>query len=203
MDQIALVSIAFGDQRYLDQLNRLLESIEAYEPDAAVFTWVNEMPPGAKAHTESYYGFKFHAINHVRSLGYTKIVWFDPAVYLVAPLTDYWDIVKQYGVVAAKDDNKLSPYTKDEQYEYFLSSRLDYMHLVGGSIYVFDFELGLCNAIFNEWANSEAAGLFHMGRNDESCMALALYACGSEPTPYDVARYNGSGNDICKKLHFK
>lgn len=203
MDQIALVSVAFGDSRYLDQMQRLLNSIHIYEPNSAVFTWVNEMPSGAKSHTESYYGFKVHAINHARSLGYTKIIWFDPAVYLVSPLTEYWELVKQYGVIAAKDDNKLTKFTTDKQYEHFESTRLDYMHLVGGSVYVFDFELGLCNAIFNEWANAEATGLFHEGRNDESCMALALYACGSEPTPYDIARYNDVPDALVKKQHFK
>jgi hypothetical protein len=97
-------------------------------------------------------------------------------------------------------------------FDYFGISKDDSIrnecHLVGGSVYVFDFNLDLCNKVFDLWRQAEIDGIFQSPdgvyhRNDEACMSLALYKSSSRPTPYSLARYNDGENSICIKKHFK
>lgn len=207
MTDLCLLSVAFGDPRYLQQLDRLEESIELYHPESTFYSWRNDYPPGAKSHEVSAYGFKVWAVKYARQQGFKKIIWFDPAVYLVNRLDPYFELVKDYGVVAAEDDNLLCNYCHDKIYEHFGVTRemssAGNQHLLGGSIYCFDFNLPLCNEIFDKWEMAESAGVFHYARNDESCLSLALYTSGSKPTPYSLAMYNNVPNPVVRKLHFK
>ena len=213
----AFVDVAFGDQRYLEQQERLHVSILNIYPDATIFSWTNEMPPGAKSFNDSMYGFKPHAILHAVKRGFKQVMFFDPAVILMDKIDYYQEIVKDYGVIAAQDDNLLTKFCMDRALDYAGFSRNDIeeqkFHLVGGSFYYFDFNLVLCNSIFTHWLTAERLGLFgsqreqasgkldHGHRNDEAMMALALYANGSKPLTGDV-RYNCEGG-ITKKYHFK
>lgn len=202
-----ICSIAFGDVRYLAQLDRLRESVKVFHPETELFYWVDMMPPNAQSHNVSPYGFKVHAVNYCRLKGYKKIIFFDPAVYLVDKLFEYFEIVKTYGVVAAQDDNLLCNYCDDIAYNYFgvtrEESREQKQHLVGGSIYAFDFDLPLCNEVFNKWEAAEKDGIFRVGRMDESAMSLSLYTSGSTPTGYDICRYDKVPNPLVVKSHFK
>lgn len=212
MKDVVFVSGAFGDQRYIDQQIRLGKSLYLLYPKNAKYFWTNEFPDGTKPFDESMYGFKPHIIDHVRKLGNKKIVFFDPACILVDKVDYYFDIMPDYGVIAAMDDNLLCNYCGDAAYEYFGITRQHSkemcQHLVGGSLYVFDFDIPLCCDIFDTWLQAEKNGIFGKWdtpghRNDESCMALSLYKHGSRPTPYDLARYNDVCNPIVIKIHFK
>lgn len=218
MNDVAFTSIAFEDQRYIDQLHRLNESIRALYPLNQFTYWENEYPPGSRSFGDSLYGFKPHCVEFLRSLGYKKIVWFDPACILVDKV-DYWfDIINEYGVIAAKDDNLLSNFSGPIVLDYFNVSR-DYIlaegyHLVGGSLYVFNFDLQKSVDIFEMWKKCEMASMFgsagtqwcpewRSNRNDETAMALSLYHNGSKPVPYDLCKYNNGPGSIVIKDHFK
>lgn len=215
--EIAFTSVAFGDKRYIEQQTRLKHSILQIYPDAPLFFWTNEMPPGARPMNESLYGFKPHAVQYAWDQGYKKIMFFDPAIILMKPIDFYQEKVKEYGVCCAQDDNKLSPFCGDGALKYMDLTREEIKdwHLVGGSFYYFDFDLPLCNDIFQEWGMSEVNGYFGSQqeqasgklqghRNDEAMMALALYTNGSKPMSGDV-RYNCENKDLCilDKKHFK
>lgn len=211
------VSVAFGDKRYIEQQARLKHSILQIYPDAPLFFWTNEMPPGSRSMNESLYGFKPHAVKYALDQGYKQIMFFDPAIILVKPIDFYQDIVKDYGVLAAQDDNKLTKFCYDKALDSYYITREDIKdwHLVGGSFYYFDFDFTLCKTIFNTWLSSELRGLFGSQkeqaseqlkghRNDEAMMALALYTSGSKPLTGDV-RYNCENDEVAilKKFHFK
>jgi len=213
MENVAFTSVAFGP-RYVEQQKRLTKSILDIYPNAIIFNWTEEMPPDASTHAESLYGFKPHAVQYARDQGFDKIIFFDPACILVDKV-DYWfETVYRYGVLAAKDDNLLVNYCGDNALIYEGIPNIEGWHLVGGSVYVFDFALALCDEIFEHWIQAEedgvfgsqaqaVSGLINKHRNDESMMSLALYMNGSEPTPYDVCRYNDVPDPICIKKHFK
>lgn len=215
MKDVCFVSCVFGDQRYLDQQDRLVESIDKVYPqvDQVVgLSWKNTLPEGAKLHSESLYGFKVYAIKYALKQGYTKIIWLDSACILQKPIDLWLKLAKKYGVVAIKDDNKLhrfiaSRVTND------LTIDIDW-HLVGGSLYVFDFETKLCQQIFNDWEITEKLGLFgnqheqsiglwNKHRHDESLMAVSIYGNGSEPVTAAQAKYNQGPDSIVTKQHFK
>ena len=87
------------------------------------------------------------------------------------------------------------------------------MHLVGGSLYYFDFNQPKCQKIFDEWAESERRGIFGSmkeqcgeelqgHRSDETMMALFLYKHGSKPFT-GATRYNWEKGGVILKQHFK
>lgn len=212
MNDVAFVSCAFGDRRYVDQQMNLLKSVHDFYPDNQKYFWTDEFPPNTRPFNESMYGFKVHAIEHAIKQGHKKILFFDPACYLVDKVDYYFDLIPDYGVIAAQDDNLLANYCGDEAFAFWNisreQSREQAQHLVGGSLYVFDLDLPLSGKIFRQWFLSEKAGIFGNSetqghRYDESNMALSLYMNGSKPVPYDICRYNDVPNPIVKKKHFK
>lgn len=214
---VCFVSCAFGDKRYIEQQARLKHSILQIYPDAPLFFWTNEMPPGARSMNESLYGFKPHAVQYAWDQGYTKIMFFDPAIILMKPIDFYMEKVKEYGVCCARDDNKLSPFCGDKALDYYhlTRDRIEQWHLVGGSFYYFDLSLPYSREMFLHWRWAEEKGMFGSQkeqasgqlqghRNDEAMMALILYLHGFEPMSDDV-RYNCENKELCilDKKHFK
>ncbi len=214
---VVFCDVAFGDKRYLEQQERLHHSIRMIYPDAVIYSWTNEMPPGARSMNDSLYGFKPHAVQYALDQGHKKVMFFDPAIILMKPIDFYQEKVKEYGVCCARDDNKLSGFCGDKALEYYNLNREEIKdwHLVGGSFYYFDFDDDLSFFIFNQWLVAEQEGLFGSQyeqaagklqghRNDEAMMALALYTSGSKPMSDDV-RYNCENEEVCiiGKKHFK
>src|SRR5580692_1765206 len=146
-NDFCFVCVAFNPA-YVEQQVRLRKSILEIYPDANIIFFTDRYPPGTKTHEASHYGFKPHGVNNAKEQGFKKIIWFDPACVLVKKV-DYWfELVKEYGVVAAEDTSLLNQNCSDEAYNYFGISRQESIekkqHLVGGSLYVFDFDLPLC-----------------------------------------------------------
>jgi hypothetical protein len=210
--KIFFVSVAFEDNRYIEQQKRLIESIDKYHPDSEGFHWTNLLPPNSKPFLDSLYGFKVHAVQYALDQGYDKIMWLDPACILQDRIDFYFDLCKDYGVVAIQDDSKLV--ASDNALKFFGYGRSDLagMHLVGGSMYAFHFPYSL--PVFELWKraerkgifgsqNEEASGKLQGHRADESCMAFSLYKNGFKPLPYTGSRYNWDQNPAIIKKHFK
>lgn len=214
MNDVVFVSTAFGDIRYLTQMDKLKRSIENIYPKANMMFWYDCLPPGSKPFLDSLYGFKVHAIFEARKK-YKKVIWLDPAMKLRDKVND---LIKQPTVIAIKDDSVLHNVVSDKCYEYFGLTRnrvreLDW-HLVGGSLYFFNFEHPTANTIFDIWYNAERDGIFgsqHEAsfaglqghRYDEAVMAIAMYMNGVEPVGHDVVRYCSGTNPMWVKNHFK
>lgn len=216
-NSIAFCSVAFGPQ-YVEQQERLKESILQLYPEAHLFFYKEELPVGSKPFLESLYGFKVHAIKEARDYGFKKVVWVDSAIVLKHKLDFEDSMVEQYGVLAVRDDNKLTNVCSDTCVKYFdiAKSDLDDRHLVGGSFYYFNFNYSLSRLIFDDWYNAEQAGIFGSQedassdklqghRHDETCMALAIYKNGSSPLPANHLKYPGAYTEEIwiDKKHFK
>lgn len=214
MTDFIFTSVAFGP-RYVEQQIRLHASIcEHYSADHHI-QWTDTLPPGSKPHAESLYGFKVHAVNYAREKGYKKIIWIDTACVLQKKVDHWFKILPKYGVIAAKDDNKLKNHIAQKALFWYSKFTIpDSYHLIGGSLYVFDFDIPLCQKIFITWEAAEAHGVFgsqkeqasgkiDKHRHDESCLAMSLYMHDSKPTPYDIAKYNNGPDSIVIKDHFK
>jgi hypothetical protein len=192
MTDFCFVNVSFGD-RYVRTQERLKDSILKIYPDAAMFFWIDELPPGAKPFQQSLYGFKVHAINHARVNGFKKIIWIDTCAVLKGKVEPLFES----GFIAVRDENKLSkhshPWKVDPEW-----------HLVGGSLYLFDFNQFTNQMVFDSWESMERIGFFGTQRMimeekndgiercgwrmDETCMAYALYNLGQKPhtrTLYD------------------
>lgn len=208
-NDIIILSVAFGE-RYIEQQTRLHQSItEQYRGTTQHMPWCNTWPPGSRTHKESLYGFKVHAIKYALNEGFKKIIWLDTACILQQPV-DYWFTLDQ-PVLAARDDNKLKGLVSDKALRYFgFSSCPDHLHLVGGSVYVWDFNHPAAEKIFHTWAKAEAEGLFGAAheklgghRHDEALLSLSMFVHGYEPMACDVMRYNSGPESVIVKKHFK
>lgn len=216
MTDIAVCAIAFGDKRYTWRMDRFEETLHATNPDVRLFPWVNRMPDGARPFNESMYGFKPWAVRIARDAGYKKIFWID-STCVVQDRLDYYDqFTAEYGgVLAVQDDNKLVKFCSDNALAYVGESRkwIEDKHLVGGSLYYFDFSYPTCEKVFNDWMQSERDGLFGSmreqcseqlqgHRSDETMMALYLYKNESKPFT-GATRYNWEKGGVVLKQHFK
>jgi hypothetical protein len=219
MRDVCFVSQAFGksaqgDDRYLEQQKRLKESILAIYPDANLLFFTNSLPEGAKPFHESLYGLKVHAIEQAWKNGFTKVIWFDPAMVLMDKIDD----LLKFRMVAIKDDNKLNGLISEKAREYFNIEKEEMVEkdwrLVGGSMYYFDFGFELTQKIFQTWKKAELNGIFgsqweacteriNGHRNDESCAAASIYLNGHEPTDAYKVRYCVEKNPMTQKFHFK
>lgn len=213
MTDFCFVNVSFGD-RYVRTQERLHHSISQLYPDAAMFFWTDELPPGSKPFVQSLYGFKVHAINHARMNGFKKIVWIDTCAVLKKPIEPLWALVKQYGVWAVADEVTVKRYCSQKLKDIYKIP--EQLKLVGGSLYLFDFEHFHSQLIFNTWEKMEASG--HFGdmklimsegetndgidrcghRMDETCMSIALWLHNSRPIPRDISMYD----QVVSKEHF-
>lgn len=212
MTDFCFLSVAFGPQ-YIEQQTRLHKSLQDIHPDAQHFAWTDTLPEGSRPFKESLYGFKVHAVNHALKAGYKKIIWLDPACIVVKPVDYYFTL--RLPVIAAKDDNQLKDHIGSKALMWYSKVSVpDTWRLVGGSLYVFDFNHPDCQKIFNVWASAEANGIFgsqqeqasgkiDKHRNDEACMAMSLYMWDCDPLPLDICRYCNGEHSIIIKKHFK
>ena len=213
MDDVCFVSVAFGEL-YIQQQDRLRESIRAIYPYANISFFRGCLPPGSKSMYQSLYGFKPHAIQTARNSGFTKIIWLDPAMILQDKIDDLF----KYEVIAVKDDNRLFDLISEPCLNFYELTR-DYIkeknwHLVGGSLYYFDFSKKKAVEVFDTWMFAEFKGLFgsqqqqaseqiNGHRMDETCMAIAMYVHDVEPQPGPEVRYCIEKNPMFIKRHFK
>lgn len=213
MDDVVFCSVCFGDPRYFEQMEKLKESILSFYPDANLMFFRGFYPPGSRDFYHSLYGFKPHAVLAAKEK-FNKVVWLDPAMVMVDKIDD----LMKFTMMAVKDDNVLFNVVSDACYLHFGITKKEVFekdwHLVGGSIYYFDFEKESANKIFNRWYRAEIAGMFGSQeeqaserlqghRMDEAVMALAMYEEGIEPVSADEARYCWAKNPMFIKKHFK
>lgn len=213
MSNIAFVSVAFGDKRYLEQQKRLKESILSIYPLANLFFWYDCLPPGARPHSESLYGFKPHAVHEAFKADHIRrVIWLDPAMILVDTIDDLF-----HGppMMAVRDDHKLNLFCSDQALSYFSQTResIKDIHLVGGSLYYFDFTTSVAVNTLSKWLNAEVNDMFggngrHTGserehRNDEAIMALSMFTSGASPITHSESRYCCEHNPMWIKKHFK
>ena len=229
MKNIVFTSYAFGPL-YVYQQERLRQSILKIYPDANIRFWHNDDPssqapcnvPGARTFHESMYGFKVHCVRNCMLEGFDIVIFLDAAMVLEKPIDDVLLHAEEIGMLATDEKTKLSTVLRDDIYN-LLGVEKSYakkLHLVGGSIYIFDFRHVNGRDIYKIWSDLESHGMFgseddaqqpwwNGHRCDEACMSLAMSYCGVEPQSFDVVGYHnlGGGNanrvfTFCK-LHFK
>lgn len=200
-NDICFVNVSFGE-RYVRTQERLKASILEVYPNAPLIFWTDELPPGSKPFQESLYGFKVHAVKEAVRRGFTKVVWIDTCAVLKAPVEPLFEAE----FIAVKDESKLY------RYDGILGTRDKSWHLVGGSLYLFDFEREIYNHIFCSWESMEARGKFGTQefimnekndgidkcghRMDETCMAWIIYMSGYEPHGRELY------DTVIEKKHF-
>jgi len=230
---VVFTTYSFGEL-YCYQQERLKESILKVYPKANMMFWSDAdgashpqpgRPPGAKPFSESMYGFKVHCMLECLKQGYKKIVFLDAAMILEGPIDHVLELASKKGFLAAYDRTELKNVISDScrkyvEYDWELDN-IDDLTLVGGSLYVLDFDNKKGRKVFERWQELEdlgffgkeeddARGLLKGHRKDETCLSLALAKEEMSPCGFDEIGYHNMGHGdkpekgfTFYKLHFK
>ena len=208
---LAICSVAFhhkvyGDE-YIKQQERLSASVKDIYPHAFPLFWTNQYPQGSKEFLESLYGFKPHAIEVARLMGYKRIAYIDTAMVMLKPIEG------KFPLIAVRDDSTTP--ASDNSLKFFGVKResLKDIPFVGGSFYLFDFNYPITEMVFDLWMKAERAGIYGSQdeesagklqghRHDETCLALSMHTHGMLPLNPDQIGYNMETGTMMKK-HFK
>lgn len=233
MKDVVFTTYSFGEL-YCYQQDRLRESILKIYPDANLRFWKDESgssegqpgrPTGARTFHDSMYGFKVHCVKNCLMEGFSKIIFLDAAIILEGKIDNILENAAEYGVLVCEERTELNGVISDVCRSYahesdIDSEDIDNINLVGGSIYVFDFNVPVTARVFDMWYELEQVGMFgnevddaqgrlQGHRKDETCMALALYKHGVSALPHDMLGYHNLGTRdenarfTFYKLHFK
>lgn len=230
---IVFTSYAFGDL-YCRQQDRLKKSILQRYPDANIKFWqsksnssfnnLSELPPGSKTFHESMYGFKVHCIKNCLNEGFKIIIYLDVAVVIETDIFPILETLKHEGVMCAIDKSSLSNRVSEKCLKWVgkTKEQIKDLTIVGGSLFLFDFNHPITKPFFDMWAKMEEEGLFgsesdaqqpwwNAHRHDEACFSLCLDAFNMKPSSWDKVGYHNAGQSrhsgreafVFHKLHFK
>jgi len=124
MTNRAIVMVGVSQSRLLEPyVARFRETFKKYACCDRIYIYDKAWPPGSPCHLECNYGFKVHAVNHARSEGFQKILWFDSSCYAFAPLEPLWQRLERDGHVLIEDANALGKWSSDRSLEDFNVTR--------------------------------------------------------------------------------
>lgn len=195
MNKYAIVNLA--TDRYILGQNRLRQSLIDNNLNGDFFGFVGEESVGSPSHLDNPYAFKIYAINKVKEMGYTKILWLDASVYAVKNVQPVFDWLEDKGIFMEEAGHWAGSWCNDETLEYFGITREQAMQIpmysAGGS--GFDFEKHNSINHFNFWHQSMSNGLFKGSwndhRHDMSCGTLVANQLGL------TNLYSKAGHFLC------
>ncbi len=182
MKPYAIVNLA--TERYIKGQERLKQSLIDNNFNGDFFGYIGEESVGSPKHTENPYAFKIYAINRVREIGYTKILWLDASVYAVKNVQPVFDWLEDKGIFMEEAGHWCSTWTNDETLAYFGITREEAMQIpmYSAGISGFDFENEISLTHFTHWEQAMLDGYFKGSwgnhRHDMSCGTLVSNELG-------------------------
>lgn len=187
-------------ERLINSFLKSVDNIKIIHPDRTaewdtnlntgidLICWQNLLPPGARPHTESQYGFKIHAIKAAYEKGYTSVLWLDSPAYTVQKnVSPIFEVIEKEGYYAMSHIDPLINQVGDTYLKFYRMKRerLEGYNLPSGSCYGFDLRnpvgKGVGAQIFRTLEHDEFRGLFKSEttdqwnhRHDEACLAGTL-----------------------------
>lgn len=191
MSKNCIVSVAFR-QPYVSHSKRQEETIRGVD----CIYYRDKLPMKDKTFEgediipefqKSLYGFKPHAIERARKLGYTKVVWFDPSVLPTCDVKILFKALDKHPVIVRTGDTPISRMCNQRAKTWFDVSEGDMVGVnhIGGTVYGFNFNDPKALQVFELWKQAEEEGIFGDQESfmkghwaDEACMVLALIVAG-------------------------
>lgn len=90
---------SYDSVRYQKNLKRLKQNFDLFCPNIPLLAFTNYKEIDSPTHQELNYGFKVYAIKKALSLGFTKIVWIDSAVYPIMQIDVFLNELDSKGIV--------------------------------------------------------------------------------------------------------
>lgn len=90
---------------------------------------------------QSLYGFKVHAIEQMRRLGYTKVVWFDPSTLPTCDVNILFKSLDEHPIIVRTGEHPISKMCNKKSVNWFglTDADLEGHNHIGGTVYGFNF----------------------------------------------------------------
>lgn len=180
----AIVTLANNKGNYRQGLARLSDSLRN-NFDGDFFGYTDERQVGAPLHGDNPYAFKIYAIEKVREMGYTQILWLDSSCYAVAPVQPVFDVIEQQGYIMQEAGHYVGDWCNDFTLEYFGLNRDEAkkMLMYGNAGFLgLNFNSHKAESFFEAWEESMLAGCFigswDNHRHDMTCGSIIANRIG-------------------------
>jgi hypothetical protein len=153
------------DHWYGKGTERLRESLkDNFDGDLIFFN--NQLPPGARTHKESNYGFKIHAIQHCIDLGYELIFWLDSSMYAVKPVDRIFEITKERGYYFINNGFNAAQTLTDNALKNLELTRdeAEKINEVASGFFGLNMRNKKARTFFEQWKYHESVGSFNGSR---------------------------------------
>jgi hypothetical protein len=154
--------VSYADGRYTPVVNKLLQSVQIHNPGLDVFVFRTPQEIGSPPHSHNPYAFKVYAIQKVRDMGYTTILWCDSCLRAVRSLVPLIHSINTHGVYLQKDGWPCGRWANDRALEYYGVTRDQAMDIT--SVYAcfmaFNFKTEIANKFFDQWKRACQMGIF-------------------------------------------
>jgi hypothetical protein len=192
MNKKAIISFANANNRYVQNIARLSESLRNNAPEIDFLAWIGESSVGAPLHSENPYAFKIYCWEQALKAGYRQILWVDASCFAIKNVTPVFDVLDEDGYIAQQAGYFLNEWCNDETLEYFEISRkeTESIPMIGNAGFLgLNFDRKEANQFYDNWKNSMEAGMFKGSwenhRHDMSCSSALWYQWGMKYQPGD------------------
>ena len=169
--------VNLSTDRYTKGRERLYNSLVGkFDGHVQIFT--NEAEIGSPTHDENPYAFKLYAIDKMRSLGYTQILWLDASAYAVKNVQPIFDYIDKYGYFMEVAGHWSGSWCNQHTLNYFGITREDAMTMpmYSAGFTGLDFNNQTAIEFFDKWKSSMNAGCFKGSwadhRHDMTCASI-------------------------------
>jgi len=154
--------VSYADGRYTNVVNKLIKSIELHNPGLDIFVFRTPEEIGSPPHSQNPYAFKVYAIQKVREMGYTTIIWCDSCLRAIRSLVPLIQKINAAGVYFQSDGWVCGQWANDRALEYFGVTRDEAMNIsaIYACFMAFNFKTELANEFFTKWKRACQMGIF-------------------------------------------
>jgi hypothetical protein len=171
---------------------RLIASMEG-KFDGSVFAFTSEEEVGSPLHGDNPYAFKIYAIEKVREMGFTTILWLDASCYAIKDVKPIFEHLDKHGIFMEAAGHWTGTWTKEAALGYFGITREEAMTMpmFSAGFVGFDFTKDVSIEFFRRWKQAMLDGVFCGSwvdhRHDMTCGSIIACQMGLDKI------YSGGG----------
>lgn len=173
--------------------DRLNVSLKQFCPDVGKMIYSGFLPPEARPHTVSNYGFKVYAFIEAYKAGYRQILWCDSSIYAIKDCSEIFDVIDRDGYYFINNGYKLSQTATDKLLSVVPITRDEVDNVPELTTCVFGFDFSKQNIIylFEKWHEMERHGLFNGSRthNPEDSQDPRFLFCRHDQSALTLAAF--------------
>ncbi len=182
----AIITFATADRRYQLNLIRQGNLMKGLlSDDIHYFPFVDYGEISSPTHQENNYAFKVYAIEKVRAMGYTSVLWVDSAVYPVNLITPIFEYIERENLLIFDNIGyNVNDFCNEFCSNYYKidTKEKQSMKMIMACVMGFNFLHPSANLVFDSYKTACDDGIFngswHDHRHDQTCMSIILYKHG-------------------------